>query len=301
MQTVQDRARKILQRGIDLHAHTGPSLFPRVVDSIEAAQQAASYGMRGIVLKNHHSMTPDRAALVNRIVPNTTAYGGIVLNRYVGGINPYAVEAAIDLGARIIWMPTQWAQHHITVYGAPEYHHMKRATYKEASSVPTSGISILKEDGNLTTETHQILEIIADAGVALATAHLSKAEILKLVSTAKMVGINRVIITHITLSELWTWTVEEQRELIRNGALIEHVAIYCMENRYLISPKEVAALIDAVGYENVVISSDCGQMKNPPPAEALHLFLTMLLEAGMEAKQLEYMIRINPARVLGLN
>ncbi len=302
MQTAQDRARDILRGAIDLHAHTGPSLFPRIVDSIEAAQQAGAYGMKGVVLKNHHSMTPDRATLVSKIVPESKAYGGLVLNRYVGGINPHAVEAAIKLGARIIWMPTQWAQQHLDVYGAPEYYHMKRATSQLAEhGVPMTGVSILGEDSNLTSEAKVVLQIIADANVALGTGHLAKQEIQKLVRAAKEAGVKRVLINHITLSELWTWTAEEQRKLIEDGALIEHVAIYCMKNRYLISPQDVAALIDGVGYENVVIASDCGQMKNPPPADALHLFLTMLLEAGMEAKQLEYMIRTNPARILGLD
>ena len=32
--------------------------------------------------------------------------GGIVLNRTVGGMNPYAVENCSKLGGRICWMPT---------------------------------------------------------------------------------------------------------------------------------------------------------------------------------------------------
>ncbi len=300
METSSDRARSILRGGFDIHAHTGPGLFPRIADSFEASQQAAAYGMRGIVLKNHHSMSADRATLVGKIVPQIGVYGGVVLNRYVGGINPHAAEAAVRLGGKIVWMPTQWAQHHLDVYGAPEYHHMKHAAKATGKALPAKGVTVLDEKGELTPETQQVLEVIASANVALGTSHLSKEEIQKLVRAAKGLGITKIVINHITLNELWDWPIEEQKELIRDGALIEHVAIFCMKNRYLIAPEKVAEMIDAVGYESVVISSDCGQMKNPPPADALHLFLTQLLDAEMAPKALEYMIRTNPARILGL-
>ena len=300
MVSTSDRARSILCGGFDIHAHTGPGLFPRIADSFEAAQQAASYGMRGIVLKNHHSMSSDRATLVGKIVPEIGVYGGVVLNRYVGGINPHAAEAAVRLGGKIVWMPTQWAQHHLDAYGAPEYHHMKHAAKATGQALTVTGVTVLDEEGELTEEARQVLGVIASADVALGTAHLAKKEIQILVRAAKAAGVQRIVINHITLNELWDWSIEEQKALIRDGALIEHVAIFCMKNRFLIEPRKVAELIDGVGCENVVIASDCGQMKNPPPADAMHLFLSQLLDVGMAPKALETMVRTNPARVLGL-
>lgn len=300
MVSTSDRAKSILRGGFDIHAHTGPGLFPRIADSFEAAQQAASYGMRGIVLKNHHSMSSDRATLVGKIVPEIGVYGGVVLNRYVGGINPHAAEAAVRLGGKIVWMPTQWAQHHLDAYGAPEYHHMKHAAKATGQALPVTGVTVLDERGELTEEARQVLGVIASADVALGTGHLAKKEIQILVRAAKAAGVQRIVINHITLNELWDWSIEEQKALIRDGALIEHVAIFCMKNRFLIEPRKAAELIDGVGCENVVIASDCGQMKNPPPADAMHLFLSQLLDVGMAPKALETMVRTNPARVLGL-
>ena len=43
--------------------------------------------------------------------------GSVTLNDAVGGLNPFAVEAALDLGARVIWMPTISAQNHIVKHG----------------------------------------------------------------------------------------------------------------------------------------------------------------------------------------
>src|SRR4029434_8272190 len=77
---------------IDLHVHSFPDVFGRNMDDVDVAQIAKSRGMRGIVLKNHISETASRAALAMKAVPGIEVFGGIVLNRAVGGINPDAVE-----------------------------------------------------------------------------------------------------------------------------------------------------------------------------------------------------------------
>ena len=52
----------------DFHCHTGPDALPRSLSDLELARLAKSAGMRGLVLKNHYTMTADRAALVMREV-----------------------------------------------------------------------------------------------------------------------------------------------------------------------------------------------------------------------------------------
>jgi len=293
-----DIVNRILTGSIDCHVHAGPGIFARVGDAIDFAKQARAYGIRGIVLKNHQGLTADTATLVNKMVSGVDIYGGLVLNRYVGGINPYAVEIAIRLGAKIIWMPTQWAKHHVGTFGAAQYKHMKQT--KSVVDLPMEGESILNEKGEITLETKQVLQIIKEADVALATSHLTKEEIRILVKEAKKIGIDKIIITHITFTELWKWSIQEQKELVDMGATIEHVAVYCMENRYLVSPKEVKTMIGGVGYKNVLIGSDCGQMRLPAPAEALRRFVGMLLDEGMEEYKIHYMMKDNPIRLLGL-
>ena len=103
---------------IDIHAHVAPETkalnFQRAFDAIEAAQIAKIYGMRGIVLKEHHTETAGWAYLVSRMVPGIEVFGGIVLNRYVGGMNPAAVEAmALTRGGRgkVVYMPTMDAEY----------------------------------------------------------------------------------------------------------------------------------------------------------------------------------------------
>src|SRR5688500_3951630 len=77
---------------IDLHVHANPDVFGRSLDDIDVARLAKAKGMRGIVLKNHVSETASRAALVMKVVPGLEVFGGIVLNKAVGGVNPDAAE-----------------------------------------------------------------------------------------------------------------------------------------------------------------------------------------------------------------
>jgi len=294
----EDQVSRIMTGAIDSHVHSGPGIFDRTGDSFDFARQARAYGMRAIVLKNHQGITSDRAMLVNKVIPDITILGGVVLNRYVGGINPHAVEIAIRFGAKIVWMPTQWAQHHINVFGKPEYKHMKQTA--AVADVEKKGISIFDQNGKITPETIKVLEIIKKNNVALATGHLTKEEIIALVDEAYKMGIKKIILTHVTFRELWTWTVEEQKELIKKGVMIEHVALYSLKNRFLVSAKEVAYMINQVGYENVMISSDCGQMNIPYPAEGLRMFIRMLLEEGISEQALHYMLKDSHIKVLGL-
>lgn len=43
-------------------------------------------------------------------------YGGLVLNHYIGGINPAAAEASLKLGGRILWPLTLSSRRHVEFY-----------------------------------------------------------------------------------------------------------------------------------------------------------------------------------------
>src|SRR5260221_9657367 len=113
---------------IDLHLHTAPDVRPRKLDDLEAARQAASRGMRAILLKSHVTLTADRAALAEQAVPGVRVFGGLALNAPAGGLNPAAVEMALAMGAAQIWMPTESA-------------------VAEPHPKPPPGLSILNETG----------------------------------------------------------------------------------------------------------------------------------------------------------
>jgi Family of unknown function (DUF6282) len=107
-----------LDGAIDIHVHSSPEVFGRIGDAVEIARRCEAAGMRAVVFKAHHEGTTTRAYHANRELRNLTALGGLVLNDFVGGINPVAVKAALDQGAKIIWAPTMHSKHHEVTFGA---------------------------------------------------------------------------------------------------------------------------------------------------------------------------------------
>lgn len=96
-----------------MHVHSSPDVRERSINDIELARLAKMRGFRAVVMKNHFSSTAARAVLTNYVVDGIDVYGGIVLNKSVGGINAHAVESMAMLSpefGKIVWFPTYDAQ-----------------------------------------------------------------------------------------------------------------------------------------------------------------------------------------------
>ena len=158
---------------VDIHAHCDPDSIPRSIDAIDLARLARDRGMRGLVLKNHYDPTASLAYVVRKEVPGIEVFGGIALNRTVGGINPAAVEhlAAVKGGwGRVVWMPTYDAENQV------------RYSKENRPFVPVA------RNGELLPEVKEVLRIIAQHRLVLATGHSSAAEDLMLIRAAKSCG-----------------------------------------------------------------------------------------------------------------
>src|SRR3984957_9982792 len=103
---VTDDAWKAIQGGYDLQVDVAPDVIARRIDDLDLAKEFLAAGLKGFVLKSHYFPTAERAAVVTKAVPGIKAYGAIVLNHSVGGLNPVAVELAGRSGCKIVWMPT---------------------------------------------------------------------------------------------------------------------------------------------------------------------------------------------------
>src|SRR5262249_36213711 len=161
-----------------------------------------------------------RAYYVNRMYPQVESFGAVVLNRSVGGLNPYVAEAAIHYGAKVVWMPSNHSKYHAEKFAMPDYPQFGRHTRQR----PDDGRTALEEDGRTRTKVARtICEIVARSDVALAAGHLSLAEIRALQAAATEAGVTRFIVTHANWS-LCKLGLDVQRELIAKGATIEYVA-----------------------------------------------------------------------------
>jgi len=288
---------ELLQGAIDLHQHAAPSLFERVTDDVGLAAEARARGMRGVLLKAHEQDTTGRAALVRRQVSGIEAYGGIVLNHHTGGLNPAAVDNSIKLGARMVWMPTLSAQHHIDHFGGS--HFGKAMKGRTETRTPARGIGVLDAAGVVVPAAREILDLIADAGICLSTGHLSPREIMALVREARRAGVTRILVTHpdLTLTGL---TVEDQKALAAEGAVLEKDIIVMMPAWQSLSLEQMTKSIREIGPQHCVLATDFGQLHHPMPPEGLRMFVQMLLEQGIGPDEIRTMIVDNPGRLLNL-
>ena len=215
---------ELLRGAIDMHAHTAPALFKRHIDDAALAEHATAFGMRGFVLKDHDASTTGRAYYVSRMYPRVESFGAIVLNRSVGGLDPYVAEAAIHYGAKVVWMPSNHSKYHADYFAMPDYPQFGRPR----KQLPGPGVTVFEEDGRtLTKQARTICEVVAENDVCLATGHLSLAEIRALLDAANEAGVRRFIVTHANWS-LCKLDVAVQRELMDAGAVLEYVACTCV-------------------------------------------------------------------------
>ena len=250
------------------------------------------------MLKDHDASTTGRAYYVNRMYPQVESFGAVVLNRSVGGLDPYVAEAAIHYGAKIVWMPSNHSKYHADYFNIPDYPQFGRPKKQLAGE----GVTVFEDDGTtLTKAARTICEVVAEHDVCLATGHLSIDEIRALQDAALEAGVaQRFIVTHANWS-LCKLDLDVQRELIAKGAIVEYVACTCTSPIFWEQqPGELGDWITALGGENLVFGSDLGQFAGPPHPEGLRMLMTALLDVGVPYEYLEKMLKVTSAEVLGL-
>ncbi|MGH3664963.1 MAG: DUF6282 family protein [Egibacteraceae bacterium] len=283
-----------MEGAIDLHCHPYPDLFPRLADDIDIAIAARDAGMQALVLKCHHENTVSRAYLVQRMVPDIRVYGGVVLNSYVGGINPAAVEAALRLGGKEVWMPTVDAGYHGEVHGGTGgYDSQKGGRSGE-------GIWVTDADGRLRPEVKDVLSLVAEHQAILGTCHLSPREIVALVKEARDTGVEKIVVTH-PFFKVPNLDLDTLEELGRLGAMPEFGYCTVSPAWHYSTPEFVAEAIARVGASRCLLVSDTGQRHNPLPSEALRVFAQTLFEKEVEEKAVRTMIQANPYDLLDLD
>lgn len=284
-----------LAGGIDFHTHSGPSFSPRHCDDLDLAYRAKSHNMAGVVLKAHEGDTSARAALVAK-ASGINVYGGVVLNEYVGGLNPKAVEASLKLGGKIVWMPTVSADYNKYFLAAEK----GQCLCREYVPGMAGGLTILDHDGCLLPEVIEILEMIASQQAVLATGHLSPGEAMILVDHAFAYGVTKVVVNHPDL-KLTPIPLEDQVKLARKGAFLEKCLISLTPSWKSLSPEDMAASIKMAGADKCIVATDFGQNHHPSPPKGMEIFIKLLLDAGLDWQDIRRMVVQNPGKLLGIN
>ena len=274
---------------IDMHVHTAPDVCQRTCNDLELTAAAVHAGARAIVIKGHHCATVARAALCNAYNRSTfdsnpfVMYGGLALNYEVGGLNPKAVQTALEMGAKVIWLPTVDAENDRRKHGR------------------TGGIRMTDDRGVPTSELRRIFTLIKEYDAVLATGHISPNEIRCVVDSARNIGVRKVVLTH---PEYWVvdMSLESQKELVLDyDVILERCFMQPLKSGKWISNAE--RNLDAIrklGAESTILSTDCGNPATPPWEISMQQYLQFMADHNVSQEKLRSMVQTTPARLLGL-
>ena len=273
----------ILSGAYDMHVHTSPDVSPRKSTDLEMAIEWESAGMKGGVIKCHFSDTTGRAEILSALYPKLKIYGGLVLNRQAGGINPDAAERMAQAGGKYLWFPTMDSKSY-------QMHHVKNNSQKDLSQY----ISILDENGKLLPKVYDVIDVAAKYDLIVVTGHIGGKEGLPLVLEAARRGVKRIVLTHAENPATF-FSTDDQKRCVAAGAMVEHSFFTIYHNR--VSWESVMDQIRIVGTENTYLVTDFGQINSPGSAEGLKMFAEGLIERGFTENDIDKMIRKNQERL----
>ena len=274
---------------IDMHVHTAPDVCPRTYNDLELTAAAVHTGARALVIKGHHCSTVARAALCNAY--NRSAldsnsfvmYGGLALNYEAGGLNPKAVQTALEMGAKVIWLPTVDAENDYQKHGK------------------SGGIRMTDDRGMPVPELRRIFTLIKEYDAVLATGHISPDETRCVVDSARNIGVQKIVITH---PEYWVvdMSLETQKELISDyNVILERCFMQPLKNgRWVSNAERNFEAIRTLGAGATILSTDCGNPATPPWEESMRQYLQFMADHNVSCEDLQSMTRTTPARLLGL-
>ena len=274
-----------LQGVVDIHVHSDPDSVARSIDAFDLARLAKERGMRALVLKNHYEPTASLAWSVRKFVPGIEIFGGIDLDRSVGGVNAAAIERMVLMKGgygRVVWMPTFDAENQV------------RFSKENRPFVSVS------RNGALLPEVKDVIALIAKHHLVLETGHSSAAECLMLLREAKRAGVEHMVVTHAMIAPI-RMSIPQMKEAAVLGAYLEFVYNALIGPNKEFTFADYATAIRDVRPEHCILSSDLGQAANPLHPDGLVAFFAGLKQAGFTQAEIDLMSKTNPARALGLN
>jgi Zn-dependent dipeptidase, microsomal dipeptidase homolog len=268
---------------VDIHVHCDPDSTPRSIDAIDLARLAKSKGMRALVLKNHYEPTASLAYVVRKVVPGIEIFGGIDLNRTVGGVSAAAVERMVMTKGgwgRVIWMPTFDAENQVRVskQNRPFVAVSKRPAASGSKRSDRAGRQTPIDVGDRPLFARGGADDYRRGAAPGRPAHCGDA-------CHDPAGRN---------------DGAQMRAAAKQGAYIEFVYNGLIGPNKEFQINDYAKAIREIGPEHCILSSDLGQAGNPLHPDGLVSFFAGLAKEGFAAADIELMSRTNPARALGL-
>jgi hypothetical protein len=287
----------VVPGAIDLHCHfhlddAGRRFGPPHdgVPAQEVVRDAIASGHRAVVLKSHSFASPQLAYTLTELFPEIQVFGGICTDYFSGGLNVAAVESALVMGAKIVWLPT--------------VHSVQDVTGANRIRFQGKPISCLDDDGELVNEVHEIAALAREAGAVLATGHISARE--HYAVARRYAATQQVLITHAGHEAAGPeLSLAQIIELADLGSVIEFTALECHGIARFgltgVPPADLAKKIAAVGADRCTLSSDYGYGTDfGRPGHDFIGFLERLWNSGTPERDIVTMAAAVPGRLLGL-
>jgi hypothetical protein len=271
---------------IDLHCHFGPDAHrARSVTALEAAAQARDAGHSAVLLKSHTEPTAQLARIVADAVDGIDVYGGVCCDHEIGGLNPAAVETALGLGGRIVWLPTLSSRQDVVNGVAAQL------------GIPGPGLAVIDDDGELLPVVREIAALCHEHDAVLATGHISGAE--HVAVAREFASRQKVLVTHAMEDMVGPkLSAPELAELADLGAWIELCALTCVGALATRPVRDLAGAAERVGPARCTLASDYGQAVNVAPVEGLQQFADLMAAEGLGADAIRTMVVANPATLV---
>ena len=281
----------LLQGGSDIHLHAAPDSKARLGNELEFARAAHKVGYKSMLFKSNDFSCHDRTYLIRQELPDFEVFGSLCMNRIHGDkVNVFAAEKAVVTTAnlcRCIWMPTQDA-----VYQNIRYHGKKE------------GVPVVDDNGRVLSEVVRVMEICEEANIIFATGHSSPEESIVLARKAREVGVKKCVVPHAN-SGIWEMTHDQIKRCIDLGAWVEYSYITNLwgpgtglPDFERMSNREFADFA-RIAPERSIITTDLGQVGMPHPVDGMRCCILALLENGLSQQQVDFMVRTNPAQLVG--
>ena len=307
-----------LKGAIDMHAHQDPDSFgpsygqaARSIDALDLYTRAKASGMRGFIIKGHLDQTAGLAYYMRKLHPDMEIFGGMGSNLTTGTkVNPWAITHMAEMKGgwgRIVWMPSWDSENSI--------HKLARKPFAYVAVAHCKGLPFwidypkpCPDGGELLPEVKEAMQIIAktktrdsNGDLILATGHNSPPEVKLMVKEAVRVGVKHIIITH-PLLDIVDMEPKEIKELVESGPEIyaEFTSQFGNPNSRPEVVKLYAETIRLVGPEHSFISSDTGQLNSNWQPDALANCAKLLRANGFTERELDLLLKINPAKILGI-
>ena len=281
-----------LAQAWDIHVHATPSLFERKTDSLALVKQCIAHEMAGIVLKFHHGSSIEIAHALNCV--QLKVYGGIVLNHFVGGLNTYAVDSAIALGAKIIWLPTMHAQAHYDCHCTKG----QQARKSKLQRAVTEYLTCIDSDGELVTEVKEILELLDNSQTSLASGHISYQEILAIIQYIDKHKLNVNFLLNHVFYRIPDLTIAQLKQCIRPWVYFETAYLSISKAYAYTSAQHLANGILAMPTANWIMSTDSGQPNNPSATQSMVSFMEKMELFGLDSEQIKQFTQVNALNYL---